>query len=158
MDKKYIYALTDNGKIFYIGQAVNAYVRLDGHVYSSKKLKSQVDKRIQDIITNDRELDVLIIKMCLPCDALRLEKETIKRLSKRHKLLNYIHVTKYSFDEKKLKVLQLLADDHTASQISKITGLTGKSIEAIKNNMKKIAKVRTIGGLIYYGYKNKLIS
>lgn len=62
-----------------------------------------------------------------------------------------------SFSEKELKILQLLAEDKTTEDISKIIFLSPRTIETIRQNMKNKIGAKTIGGLITYGMRNKMI-
>jgi DNA-binding NarL/FixJ family response regulator len=62
-----------------------------------------------------------------------------------------------SFNEKELRILRLLAEDHTTEEISKIIFLSPRTIETIRQNMKSKVNVKTIAGLIMYGMRNKLI-
>lgn len=62
-----------------------------------------------------------------------------------------------AFNEKELRILRLLAEDHTTEEISKIIFLSPRTIETIRQNMKSKVNVKTIAGLIMYGMRNKLI-
>ncbi|MEO8567573.1 MAG: response regulator transcription factor [Ginsengibacter sp.] len=62
-----------------------------------------------------------------------------------------------SFSEKELKILQLLAEDKTTEDISKIIFLSPRTIETIRQTMKNKIGAKTIGGLITYGLRNKMI-
>ncbi len=62
------------------------------------------------------------------------------------------------FDEKEIKIMQLLAEDKTSKEISKLIFLSHRTVETIRQKMKDKASVRTIGGLITYGLRNMLIS
>ena len=62
-----------------------------------------------------------------------------------------------SFNEKEIKILQLLAQDKTTEEISKIIFLSPRTIETIRQNMKSKVSAKTIAGLIMYGMRNKLI-
>ena len=62
-----------------------------------------------------------------------------------------------TFNEKELKILQLLGDDKTTSEISKVVFLSPRTIETIRQNMKNKVGARTIGGLLMYGMRNKMI-
>jgi DNA-binding NarL/FixJ family response regulator len=62
-----------------------------------------------------------------------------------------------NFNEKEIKILQLLAEDKTTEEISKIIFLSPRTIETIRQNMKTKVGAKTIGGLIMYGMRNKLI-
>jgi DNA-binding NarL/FixJ family response regulator len=61
------------------------------------------------------------------------------------------------FNEKELKILRLLAEDKTTEEISKEVYLSPRTIETIRQNMKTKVGVKTIGGLVMYGMKNRLI-
>ena len=65
--------------------------------------------------------------------------------------------TPITFSEKELKILQLLAEDKTTEEISKIIFLSPRTIETIRQNMKNKVGAKTIGGLITYGMRNKMI-
>jgi DNA-binding NarL/FixJ family response regulator len=62
-----------------------------------------------------------------------------------------------SFSEKELKILQLLGEDKTTEEISKIIFLSPRTIETIRQNMKSKVGAKTIGGLLMYGMRNKMI-
>lgn len=62
-----------------------------------------------------------------------------------------------SFSEKEVKILQLLGDDKTTDEISKIVFLSPRTIETIRQNMKTKVGAKTIGGLLAYGMRNKII-
>ena len=69
------------------------------------------------------------------------------------------HITNETvhFNEKELKILQLLAEDKTTDEISKTIFLSPRTIETIRQHMKYKTNVKTIGGLIVYGIRHKLI-
>jgi DNA-binding CsgD family transcriptional regulator len=50
-----------------------------------------------------------------------------------------------------------LAEDKTTEEISKIIFLSPRTIETIRQNMKTKVNAKTIGGLIVYALRNKLI-
>lgn len=62
-----------------------------------------------------------------------------------------------NFSEKELKILQLLGEDKTTDEISKIIFLSPRTIETIRQNMKNKVGAKTIGGLLVYGMRNKMI-
>jgi DNA-binding CsgD family transcriptional regulator len=62
-----------------------------------------------------------------------------------------------SFNEKEIKILQLLAEEKTTEEISKVIFLSPRTIETIRQNMKTKVNAKTIGGLIVYALRNKLI-
>lgn len=61
------------------------------------------------------------------------------------------------FTDREIAILQLLADDKTTEEISKTVFLSVRSIETIRQNMKIKVNAKTIGGLIMYGVRNKLV-
>ena len=61
------------------------------------------------------------------------------------------------FNEKEIKILQLLSEDKTTEEISKVIFLSPRTIETIRQNMKTKVNAKTIGGLLMYGMRNKLI-
>ena len=62
-----------------------------------------------------------------------------------------------TFSDKEIKILQLLSEDKTTEEISKVIFLSPRTIETIRQNMKSKVNAKTIGGLIMYGMRNKLI-
>lgn len=61
------------------------------------------------------------------------------------------------FNEKEIKILQLLAQDKTTEEISKLVFLSPRTVETIRQNMKIKVDAKTIGGLLMYAMRNKLI-
>lgn len=61
------------------------------------------------------------------------------------------------FSDKEIKILKLLAEDKTTEEISKIIFLSPRTIETIRQNIKSKVGAKTIGGLIMYAMRNKLI-
>lgn len=61
------------------------------------------------------------------------------------------------FTEKELQILQLLGEDKTTTEISKIVFLSPRTIESIRQSMKNKVGARTIGGLLMYGMRHRLI-
>src|ERR1700754_1466133 len=80
-----------------------------------------------------------------------------KLMQKKNVRQHYGTDTPVHFNEKELKILQLLAEDKTTEEISKIIFLSPRTIETIRQNMKSKVNAKTIGGLIMYGMRNKLI-
>ncbi len=62
-----------------------------------------------------------------------------------------------TFSEKEIKILQLIAEDKSTDEISKIIFLSPRTIETIRQNMKNKIGAKTIGGLITYGMRHKMI-
>ena len=73
------------------------------------------------------------------------------------KTIKKYYPTPVKFNEKEIKILKLLAEDKTTEEISKIIFLSPRTIETIRQNMKMKVNAKTIGGLIMYGMRNKLI-
>lgn len=80
-----------------------------------------------------------------------------KLMQKKNVRQHYGTNTPVQFNEKELKILQLLAEDKTTEEISKTIFLSPRTIETIRQNMKTKVDAKTIGGLIMYGMRNKLI-
>lgn len=80
-----------------------------------------------------------------------------KLMQKKNVRQHYGANTPISFSEKELKILQLLAEDKTTEEISKVVFLSPRTIETIRQNMKTKVNAKTIGGLIMYAMRNKLI-
>jgi DNA-binding NarL/FixJ family response regulator len=80
-----------------------------------------------------------------------------KLMQKKNVRHHYGTAVPISFNEKEIKILQLLAQDKTTEEISKIIFLSPRTIETIRQNMKSKVAAKTIAGLIMYGMRNKLI-
>ncbi len=80
-----------------------------------------------------------------------------KLLQKKNVRKHYGTNIPISFSEKELKILQLLGEDKTTDEISKIIFLSPRTIETIRQNMKNKVGAKTIGGLLVYGMRNKMI-
>ncbi len=73
-----IYALKDNGKIFYIGQTISIIDRMYQHKAERRLKKTKKQQRIKDIFDNGRELSYEILGTCETQDGLNVEKYYIK--------------------------------------------------------------------------------
>ena len=80
-----------------------------------------------------------------------------KLIQKKNVRQHYGNIVPVNFNEKEIKILQLLAQDKTTEEISKIIFLSPRTIETIRQNMKTKVGAKTIAGLIMYGMRNKLI-
>lgn len=76
----WIYVLKDNGVIFYVGQTIRIYLRLEQHIQTAKKLTSVIDKRIMDIINNNRELTIEVLTGCNNINSFAIERATVEQL------------------------------------------------------------------------------
>src|SRR6266513_1139354 len=80
-----------------------------------------------------------------------------KLIQKKNVRQHYGSAVPINFNEKEIKILQLLAEDKTTEEISKTIFLSPRTIETIRQNMKSKVGAKTIAGLIMYGMRNKLI-
>ncbi|MEP6467979.1 MAG: response regulator transcription factor [Parafilimonas sp.] len=80
-----------------------------------------------------------------------------KLMQKKNVRHHYGPAAPINFSEKELKILQLLAEDKTTEEISKIIFLSPRTIETIRQSMKNKVGAKTIGGLITYGMRNRII-
>ncbi len=80
-----------------------------------------------------------------------------KLMQKKNVRQHYGSQVPITFSEKELKILQLLGEDKTTEEISKIIFLSPRTIETIRQNMKNKVGAKTIGGLLMYGMRNKMI-
>jgi DNA-binding CsgD family transcriptional regulator len=80
-----------------------------------------------------------------------------KLMQKKNVRKHYGNHVPINFSEKEIKILQLLGEDKTTEEISKIIFLSPRTIETIRQNMKNKVGAKTIGGLIMYGMRNKMI-
>ncbi|HEY8689756.1 MAG TPA: response regulator transcription factor [Chitinophagaceae bacterium] len=80
-----------------------------------------------------------------------------KLIQKKNVRQHYGSTIPVNFNEKEIKILQLLAQDKTTEEVSKIIFLSPRTIETIRQNMKTKVGAKTIAGLIMYGMRNKLI-
>lgn len=80
-----------------------------------------------------------------------------KLMQKRNVRKQYGCQVPIAFNEKELKILQLLGEDKTTDEISKLIFLSPRTIETIRQNMKSKVGAKTIGGLIMYGMRNRMI-
>jgi DNA-binding NarL/FixJ family response regulator len=61
------------------------------------------------------------------------------------------------FNEKELRILKLISEDKTTEEISEDVFLSPRTVETIRQNMKTKVGVKTIGGLLMYAFRNKLV-
>ncbi len=80
-----------------------------------------------------------------------------KLMQKKNVRQHYGTAVPINFNEKEIKILQLLGQDKTTEEISKTIFLSPRTIETIRQNMKIKVGAKTIAGLIMYGMRNKLI-
>lgn len=78
-------------------------------------------------------------------------------LHKRKRRRNLDDDLPITFSEKEVRIMQLLGEDKTTNEISKIVYLSPRTIETIRQNMKSKVGAKTIGGLLVYGMRHKII-
>ncbi|MCO5285730.1 MAG: response regulator transcription factor [Chitinophagaceae bacterium] len=78
-------------------------------------------------------------------------------INKRGTKRNFPNKVPVTFNEKELRILQLIGDDMNTEEISKEIFLSPRTIESIRQKMKDKVGAKTIGGLIMYGVRNKMI-
>jgi DNA-binding NarL/FixJ family response regulator len=78
----------------------------------------------------------------------------MQRKNVRH---HYADVLPITFTEKETKILQLLSEDNTTEEISQAVFLSPRTVETIRQNLKSKVGAKTIGGLIMYAMRNKII-
>lgn len=80
-----------------------------------------------------------------------------KLMQKKNLRRHYGQKAPITFSEKELKILQLIGEDKTTEEISKIVFLSPRTIESIRQSMKTKVGAKTISGLIVYGMRNRMI-
>lgn len=80
-----------------------------------------------------------------------------KLMQKKNLRNHFGNAAPITFNEKEIKILQLIAEDKSTDEISKIIFLSPRTIETIRQNMKNKIGAKTIGGLITYGMRHKMI-
>lgn len=80
-----------------------------------------------------------------------------KLMQKKRARNQYDDKEEITFSEKELKILQLLGDDKTTDEISKMVFLSPRTVETIRQNMKNKVGAKTIGGLLVYSMRKKMI-
>lgn len=61
------------------------------------------------------------------------------------------------FSEKELNILKLISEDKTTEEISEEAYMSPRTVESIRQNMKSKVGVKTIGGLLMYAVRTKLL-
>jgi DNA-binding NarL/FixJ family response regulator len=80
-----------------------------------------------------------------------------KLMQKKNVRQHYGSNAPVSFSEKEVKILQLLAEDKTTEEISKVIFLSPRTIETIRQNMKAKVNAKTVSGLITYALRHRII-
>jgi DNA-binding CsgD family transcriptional regulator len=66
--------------------------------------------------------------------------------------------TEYTLSEKEIYILDMAANDYSRKDIAEYFGLSVRTIEAVFAKLQMITKTKTMGGLIGYCFKNKILS
>lgn len=158
-----IYALTDNDAIFYIGQTRNVHLRFIQHKSQSRNRCGIRQKRINDILTDNRKLDCIVLNECNDTDGSDIEVWYINYyLSKGIKLINVfnkpfnVRNTKIKCNKLtpiQLKVLTLTCEDYITIDIADKVFLSMRSVETIRRQIKAYFKVKTLHGLVAKAYR-----
>lgn len=128
-DKETIRQLMENGANSYLIKTANA-----------EEIYKAIDICMKDeFYFNDLVNAAVLLKL--------QENKTIKKF--------YPNVIK--FNEKELKILKLISEDKTTEEISEDVFLSPRTVETIRQNMKMKVGVKTIGGLLMYAFRNKLV-
>jgi DNA-binding NarL/FixJ family response regulator len=80
-----------------------------------------------------------------------------KLMQKKNVRQNFSHVLPITFTDKEIKIIQMLGEDMSTDEISKVVFLSPRTVETIRQNLKSKANVKTIAGLVMYAMRNKLI-
>jgi DNA-binding NarL/FixJ family response regulator len=80
-----------------------------------------------------------------------------KLIQKKNVRQNNVGEIPVAFNEKEIKIIQLLAEDMTTDEISKLVYLSPRTIETIRQNLKTRANVKTIAGLVMFAMRKGLI-
>lgn len=65
--------------------------------------------------------------------------------------------TPVKFNEKEMKILRLISEDKTTEEISENVFLSPRTVETIRQNMKSKVGAKTVGGLLMYAMRNRLL-
>lgn len=74
-----------------------------------------------------------------------------------NKAIQKLYPKPAKFNEKELKVLELISEDKTTDEISNLVFLSPRTVETIRQNMKMKVGAKTIAGLLMYAIRNKLV-
>ena len=165
--KVLIYALLDENEVFYIGKTANISRRLKQHIDQSVRLWNEKDRKIQDILLSGRQLSHSILSEVDISIADKEESETIRKyIQEGSPLLNcMLYRVKRKKDEiigglnkSQRLVLTWLSEDKTSEEIGRLIGKSPRTVETIRQNIRKVAKVKTIPGLMIWAVRQGLVA
>ena len=163
----FIYALLDDGEIFYVGKTVNMRERFKNHVSQSVRLWNEKDKRIQDILLNGRKLEYRILDDVDHVIGDKAEADTIRTLIQGGTpLLNCMlyKITRKNqeiiagLNRTQRQVLVWLSEDKTSEEVGRLMGKSPRTVETIRQKIKKVANVKTNPGLMIWAVKQGLVA
>lgn len=128
-DKETISQMMENGANAYLIKTTNA-----DEIY-----KAIVTCMNDDFYFNDLVNAALLLKLQAKKNIKKFYPNTIK------------------FNERELKILKLISEDKTTEEISEDVFLSPRTVETIRQNMKTKVGAKTIGGLLMYAFRNKLV-
>jgi DNA-binding NarL/FixJ family response regulator len=154
-----IYALKDNGSIFYIGKCKDVKKRMAAHIRGSLDDGSPKSRRIAKILSEGRLPELEILKICEDYDGLEQEKKMIAfYVSKGADITNIQHNKYPTLNEIERKVLHCLDMDMDTIDIARVLYRSPRTIEAIRQRIKEKANRKTLTGLMQWAYSNELLA
>jgi len=154
----YIYCLKDAGKIFYIGKCCDMKIRRANHAACCRIDRTEKAQRIKSILSSGNDFEMILLEECEETNAYEREKYYIEYYSQNGcKLTNLIHNTWAKLTKLEIQVLLLIAQDVETEYIGPILIKSPRTIETIRQRIKKKANVKTLPGLIMWGIENGYI-
>ena len=128
-------------------QMINKMMEMGANAYLTKTTDpEEIYEAIVTCMNDDFYFNDLVNKAVM---GKLMQKKNVRQI--------YADSLPVTFSEKEIKILQLLSEDKTTEEISKIVFLSPRTVETIRQNMKSKVNAKTIGGLIMYAMRNKLI-
>ena len=128
-------------------QMINKMMEMGANAYLTKTTDpEEIYEAILTCMNDDFYFNDLVNKAVM---GKLMQKKNVRQI--------YADSLPVTFSEKEIKILQLLSEDKTTEEISKIVFLSPRTVETIRQNMKAKVNAKTIGGLIMYAMRNKLI-
>jgi DNA-binding NarL/FixJ family response regulator len=128
-------------------QMINKMMEMGANAYLTKTTDpEEIYEAILTCMNDDFYFNDLVNKAVM---GKLMQKKNVRQI--------YADSLPVTFSEKEIKILQLLSEDKTTEEISKIVFLSPRTVETIRQNMKSKVNAKTIGGLIMYAMRNKLI-
>jgi DNA-binding NarL/FixJ family response regulator len=131
-------------------------------MYDDKEMISKVmDHGANSYLTKTTEPDEIYkaILTCINEDFYftdLVKSAVLLRLQQKRKVRKSYPET-IKFSEKELNILKLISEDKTTEEISEEAYMSPRTVESIRQNMKSKVGVKTIGGLLMYAMRTKLL-